>query len=158
MESEVIQRSVTDVISQIWKVTLDLSIHPEKIEAFRAVSEELCIGTVLVSGAWQGSVQVSMSLALAKICAARVFNGKTDVSESEQLSEVLKEFANIVGGNLKTALPEPCGLSTPTYVQSSGPFDASEVGGGVFRFCFASEGQPVVVEVRGGRDLDGRGV
>jgi chemotaxis protein CheX len=39
-----------------------------------------------------------------------------DVVPDEDIADVLGELANIVGGNVKSMLPNGCALSTPYYV------------------------------------------
>ncbi len=54
---------------------------------------------------------------LAKQVARVMFSMDSDEEPLDaQVEDCIKELANITAGNLKTALPEPCVLSTPDYL------------------------------------------
>jgi chemotaxis protein CheX len=71
---------------------------------------------VAVTGAWQGHVVVSCSMAAAREITALLLEiSMADVSESD-VADALGELANIIGGNVKGLLPGPCALSLPYLV------------------------------------------
>jgi CheY-specific phosphatase CheX len=45
-----------------------------------------------------------------------MFDLEEEAAAEEQMFDALKEIVNIVGGNLKASLPEPCTLSLPEVV------------------------------------------
>jgi len=71
-------------------------------------------GAVSVTGQWQGMIAVDLADASAEALA----RGMLALDESEELdpvevSDVVGEFANIVGGNVKSLMPGPSSLSLP---------------------------------------------
>lgn len=69
--------------------------------------------SVQVSGAWTGSVLVSCSEAFAGYAAARMFQSTVEDLGPEDLSDALGEIANMIGGSVKSLMPEPSALSLP---------------------------------------------
>jgi chemotaxis protein CheX len=71
---------------------------------------------VAVTGAWQGHIVVSCSMAAAREISALLLEiPLPEVSESD-VADALGELANIIGGNVKGLLPRPCALSLPYLV------------------------------------------
>lgn len=68
---------------------------------------------VSIRGAWRGEVEVRLSHALAARLVREVLQVEALSSDDPNMSDVVGEVANIIGGNLKALLPEPCSLSLP---------------------------------------------
>ena len=75
---------------------------------------------VSVTGAWQGHVVVSCSHPASRLAAGELLGVEVDDVTDADIADALGELANIIGGNVKSLLPEPCGLSLPRVVVSSG--------------------------------------
>jgi len=69
---------------------------------------------VSITGAWQGDVEVRLSPALAARLVREVLELDAVSTDDPYLRDIVGEVANIIGGNLKALLPEPCRLSLPT--------------------------------------------
>lgn len=77
-------------------------------------NDQLPVGaSVQVSGAWTGSVLVSCSEAFAGYAAASMFESTVDDLGPEDISDALGEIANMIGGSVKSLMPEPSQLSLP---------------------------------------------
>ncbi|GAA3290004.1 MULTISPECIES: chemotaxis protein CheX [Dactylosporangium] len=101
------------IAEQVWSSYLDLDgasplmpFPPEKPVADVTAS-------VSVTGAWRGHVLVSCSEAAAKHVAAALLGIEFEEVAEEDVADALGELANIIGGNVKSLLPEPCALSLP---------------------------------------------
>lgn len=70
-----------------------------------------CVG---VTGAWQGQIDVACSAELAHLAAAELFDVAVDAVSDADVRDVVGELANVVGGNVKSALPGPSVLSLPS--------------------------------------------
>jgi chemotaxis protein CheX len=71
-------------------------------------------GAVSVTGAWQGMIAVDLVDASAEaLTRGMLALGPTDEVDPVELSDVVGEFANIVGGNVKSWMPGPSTLSLP---------------------------------------------
>ncbi len=119
MEREIVQGSLNEVTQRLWEGSLTYCVQP--IDAIPSSILALnCQGaSVIISGAWQGSVLLQMTPALAFDVACVMFDCERPCSTPESrpsvamINDCLKELANITAGNLKTALPEPCSLAIP---------------------------------------------
>jgi chemotaxis protein CheX len=69
---------------------------------------------VSITGAWEGDVEVRLSPALAARLVREVLELESVSTDDPFLRDIVGEVANIIGGNLKALLPEPCRLSLPT--------------------------------------------
>ena len=56
---------------------------------------------------------VRCSAAAARNAAAALLGVELDDVTTEDVTDALGELANIIGGNVKSLLPEPCALSLP---------------------------------------------
>ncbi|GGM27447.1 chemotaxis protein CheX [Dactylosporangium sucinum] len=101
------------IAEQVWSSYLDLDgespLIPEPAE--KHVAD--VTASVSVTGAWRGHVLVSCSDAAARNVAAALLGIAFDDVAEEDVADALGELANIIGGNVKSLLPEPCALSLP---------------------------------------------
>jgi chemotaxis protein CheX len=83
-------------------------------------TDELPVGaSVQVSGTWTGSVLVSCSEALAAHAAASMFETSIDELGPDDIGDALGEIANMIGGSVKSLMPEPSALSLPVVTFGS---------------------------------------
>lgn len=69
--------------------------------------------SVSVIGAWNGHVVVDCSTGASRHAAAAMLAVDLQDVTQEDVTDALGELANIIGGNVKALLPEPCALSLP---------------------------------------------
>jgi len=104
-----------EMVEQVWVSYLD----PEGINPLIPTDEEQpsdVHSSVSITGSWTGHVvYASSSVAAKKAAAAFLAMGVEEVSE-EDVTDVLGELANIVGGNVKAMLPAGALLSLPQVV------------------------------------------
>ncbi len=72
--------------------------------------------SVSITGSWSGHVVYASSAAAARKAAAAFLAMDAGAVSPEDLSDVLGELANILGGNVKAMLPAGCFLSLPQVV------------------------------------------
>jgi chemotaxis protein CheX len=77
------------------------------------------IGTVHISGSWEGSVVVECPDAFGRSVAASMFGSEPADVTDEELCDVVGELANMTGGNVKALLEGDSTLSLPTVVRGS---------------------------------------
>jgi hypothetical protein len=92
-------------------IMLHTTFHQTSDTVF--TGKEIYIAQVQFSDAWQGTLRVITTDILARILAERIFSDPAYPVTSFEMSEALKEIANITGGNLKNFLPEGTKLSLP---------------------------------------------
>lgn len=74
------------------------------------------VGSVRVSGAWQGAVDLALSAPTARLAAAAMLALPDEELDDQDVRDAVGELANIVGGNVKSLLPAPTTLSLPELV------------------------------------------
>jgi len=77
------------------------------------------IGTVRITGAWNGALDVRCTPGLARKAAAAMFACEEDALSEDEVRDSLGEIANMAGGNLKALLPQPCALSIPVVIDAA---------------------------------------
>lgn len=91
-----------------------LGIPPEQERPFPSCfRSEPLVGCVQITGAWRGTVILEASESLAREFASAIFQVGPDKVDQEQIESSICELTNMVGGTLKSLLPEPCRLSIP---------------------------------------------
>jgi chemotaxis protein CheX len=101
------------IAEQVWSSYLDLDGASPLIPLPAEKNVADVTASVSVTGAWRGHVLVSCSEAAAKNVAAALLGIEFDDVTEEDVADALGELANIIGGNIKSLLPEPCALSLP---------------------------------------------
>ncbi|WP_432978824.1 chemotaxis protein CheX [Dactylosporangium sp. CA-233914] len=101
------------IAEQVWSSYLDLDGASPLIALPAEKPETDVTASVSVTGAWRGHVLVSCSEPAAKNVAAALLGIEFDDVAEEDVADALGELANIIGGNVKSLLPEPCALSLP---------------------------------------------
>ncbi len=79
--------------------------------------ETYLFGSVTISGACDAAVMVQLPLGMARHLAATMFGQDEESIGEEEIFDALGEMANMVGGNVKGALPGDSKLSLPTVVE-----------------------------------------
>lgn len=102
---------VSTITRSVWNAMLGM----ELTEAYGDAPTGMT-GWVEIHGAWNGMVTVSCSPAAARFAAGAMFDVAPDDTSSEDVDDALRELANMIGGNVKALLPEPCQLGLPHIV------------------------------------------
>jgi chemotaxis protein CheX len=79
--------------------------------------EERLTGCVHITGEWRGAVLVEASDELSREAASAMFATPVADLSADEIADSLGELANMIGGNVKSLLPGPSTLSTPTVAQ-----------------------------------------
>jgi chemotaxis protein CheX len=116
-----------DIAEQVWSAYLD----PEGVNPLipvppaprRPVDDVSAV--VRVSGAWSGHVVIGFSSVGSRWAAAALLGIDVDEISPADVTDAVGELANVIGGNVKSLLPEPSALSLP-YVLTA---DNGTVGG-----------------------------
>ncbi len=74
-------------------------------------------GSIHISGSWNGAVVLRSTYTLAQKTTASMFGIEIEDISEEEVSDAMGELVNMVGGNIKSILPEPTALSLPTVSQ-----------------------------------------
>lgn len=132
---------VAELTKVVWATVLGLPVLPREQGA--EVAEGDVTTSVDIGGAWEGTVSITFSRALARQLAASMFAYDDGEVSTDELVDALGELANIVGGNVKGFLPGPCRLSVPRVE----PAVRGRTESAPSRSWFECDGQPFVVSV-----------
>ncbi len=72
-----------------------------------------------ITGAVDGAVVLHVTEPFARAAAAKMFGVHPDAADATDQQDALGELCNVVGGNFKSLLPEPCRLSLPTVIDGA---------------------------------------
>lgn len=109
-----------EIAEQVWSSYLDPEgAHPLVPAGHEKPAEDVA-GAVSVTGAWRGHVVISFSTSASKRAAAGLLGVDFEEVSVADVTDAVGELANIIGGNVKSLLPEPAALSLP-LVQTGGP-------------------------------------
>ena len=115
-DTVVTEGDLAEMAEQVWVSYLD----PEGINPLLANGDEKQLtevhSTVSITGSWHGHLVYASSNQAARKAAAAFLAMEPDEVGQEDISDVLGELANIIGGNVKAMLPAGCFLSLPTVV------------------------------------------
>jgi chemotaxis protein CheX len=106
---------LAEMVDQVWASYLDPEGLDPLIRVDLAPPSEVH-SSVSITGSWHGHVVYASSTAAARHAAAAFMAMEPDEVSQEDVSDVLGELANIVGGNVKAMLPPGCFLSLPQVV------------------------------------------
>jgi chemotaxis protein CheX len=138
---------LAEMVEQVWVSYLD----PEGISPLVQTGDEAqpseVHSSVSITGSWTGHIVYASSTVAAKKAAAAFLAVEPDEVSPEDLSDVLGELANIVGGNVKAMLPPGAQLSLPQVVlapESATIYPSAERVTGLYGLW---EGEPVSVSM-----------
>lgn len=105
------------------------------------------VGRVAVTGEWQGQVLLVCPRQLARTAAATMFDQPADKLTDDEVADAVGELTNMLGGNIKSMLPGPSGLSLPE-VTTAASFSAWTAGAALLKsISLTCEGLPLTVSI-----------
>ena len=108
-----------EIADQVWKAYLDPDgVRPLIPGGIPASGTEVS-ASVSLTGAWDGHVLVSCSAEAARHAAAAFLSMESAEVGTEDMTDVMGELANIVGGNVKSMLPAATAVSLPHVVNGA---------------------------------------
>ena len=147
VEVEVNENDLTEMVEQVWMSYLDPEGVSPLIQTYDENQSSEMHSSVSITGSWHGHVVYASSTTAARRAAAAFLAMEMDEVSEEDLSDVLGELANIVGGNVKAMLPSGAHLSLPHVMlapESSARYPSAERITGVYGMW---EGEPVSVSI-----------
>jgi chemotaxis protein CheX len=116
VEVEVNETDLAEMVDQVWMSYLDPEGISPLIPTYDQNQPSEVHSSVSITGSWSGHVVYASSMVAAQRAAAAFLAMETGEVGQDDLSDVLGELANIVGGNVKAMLPPGCFLSLPQVV------------------------------------------
>jgi chemotaxis protein CheX len=141
---------IRELTQVVW--TTMLGLEAGEGAAADAPADEVTT-SIDISGAWDGTLSLSLPPSLARVVTSAMLSLPESEATPAVVQDVVGELANVLGGNVKAVLPEPCKLSLPR-VGAAGPREHGPTV--VQRVWFDCVGQPFNVTVWS-RATDSRG-
>ncbi len=109
-----LEKEILEITETTWASMLGLNIGPREFSGGMGPIEEYLTGKIEITGAWTGAVLLHGSRELAAAAAAIIFSHEFGCGTEQDSLDAMYELTNIIGGNIKSLLPEPCQLSLPS--------------------------------------------
>jgi chemotaxis protein CheX len=116
VEVEVNENDLAEMVEQVWESYLDPEGVSPLMQTYDENQASEVHSSVSITGSWTGHVVYASSQQAARRAAAAFLAMEPDEVSEEDLSDVLGELANIIGGNVKAMLPPGALLSLPQVV------------------------------------------
>lgn len=107
------------IVSDVWEAFMlgEVEVRPAPV----GEAGQLTCASVCLSGAWEGVVMVESGAEAADVLSSTLLGLQPGEAVDADIADTLGEIANVVGGNLKSALPGPTLLSLPVVTTGSSP-------------------------------------
>ncbi|MBO9521510.1 MAG: chemotaxis protein CheX [Nocardioidaceae bacterium] len=110
-EAMIAPEHVLEITGAVWDTVLQLPLSSTTAAGTGGAHE--AHAAVHISGTWNGSVALSCSRTLVRRAAGAMFQAAPEELDEAEVRDAFGELANMVGGQVKSLLPEPCQLSLP---------------------------------------------
>jgi len=105
---------IVRVTKDVWTTVLSLDV--KTLNEDTGTDQKRVASFVQIMGTWEGSIILDCTPHLSKLFASKMFSMPLDEIQDEEILDALGELINIVAGNLRAFLPQPCQLSLPAVV------------------------------------------
>ena len=136
------ESDIRQVTETVWSLVLRIQPQEGPPTPVPREGSQVVSGSVRVEGSWNGKITLSCDMPLAQHAAELMYDQSAETLPESDVYDAVGELANMIGGNVRALLPEPCQLSLPTVHGG-----AAIVGQGgkpertLFELSFTSEGQ-----------------
>jgi CheY-specific phosphatase CheX len=133
--------TVTEVAGEVWSAMVGAD---EVLVPVGATAPDGLSAWVTVTGPWNGAVVLTCSPSATEDLARAVLQmGHDEVPDDADVDDVLRELANILGGNVKSLLPGPSSLGLP----ETGTPPAARPGSSTVAISW--RGHPLAITIQG---------
>ncbi len=135
-----------EIVEVVWMTMLELPV--ETGLSVEIDKNEYLTASVAISGAWQGSIHLKTTRDFLTRAASRVFMKNSEEIELQDRVDTVTELTNMIGGTIKSLLPETCDLSLPVLLTEHSAAAAADESG-VNWVHFTSDGSPLAIAIVG---------
>lgn len=136
---------VAQIVQEVWSSMLGLDVEPVEVPVEH--TGPAVAGSVGVSGATDCLISMEMGEDAAKLVGATMFGMSADEISDDDVSDAVGELTNMIGGNIKSLLPEPSTLSLPVVAHGKIPTLKVVGGRSLLNQCFVSGEHPIFINV-----------
>jgi CheY-specific phosphatase CheX len=113
MHAELGERAVVEASNHFWEQMLGITMETVPASEVRTVAGHVR-GSVQLTGAWNGLVEVRLADRLAYFASAGMLMMPLEAVDEADVLDAVREIANMTAGTIKSSLPRPCAMSLPT--------------------------------------------
>ena len=113
---------VINALNNVFDMMLDMKVEISDVDLQEIVHDNKIVGSVSFAGDIMGSISIYVSDTFARIMAAAMLGMEVEEIEGEEVSDVIGELSNMIGGDLKSRFCDlgfPCQLSIPSVTSGS---------------------------------------
>ena len=114
MRAKVDEQSVISANAQFWEQMLAMKVEPVPMAEIFCVGTRHLLGSVELSGVWQGRIEVRIDEELAHFATAAMLMQPEDAVAEADTLDATREITNMIAGVIKSSLPRPCSMTVPT--------------------------------------------
>lgn len=146
MSIEVDENSIIRANSQFWEQMLSMHLDPMSCVDEFCLGAGHVLGTVHLSGAWTGMVEIRMDGGMALRVTSEMLMQPTAEVQAADTLDATKEISNMIAGGIKSALPRPCAMTVPEAVITPQPYCHAMRAPHSIAVCFRSDmGEMMVI-------------
>lgn len=121
MNPDILTRKLTEddlreVVEVVCMTVLETQVEPASASDF--VSDDYLICSISICGAWNGTVKLMAGCDFLNRAASHMFSIEPGAVGPVDRIDSFTELNNMLGGTVKSLLPEPCNLSLPLIISS----------------------------------------
>ncbi|HUD57848.1 MAG TPA: chemotaxis protein CheX [Terracidiphilus sp.] len=139
MQSEVSMEGVNEIVTSVFGTMMDIPIWQSEIPWHPG--GDRVTASVFLEGKWNGAISLECSRDQAREFAGRFLSMEPPETMDDDVRDVLGELANIIGGNIKSAMATSARLSMPSVIDG---------GNYEFRICGSEVQNKVAFSFSGG--------
>jgi CheY-specific phosphatase CheX len=113
MRAQLGERAVVEASNHFWEQMLGITMETVPASEVRTVAGHVR-GSVQLTGAWNGLVEVRLADRLAYFASAGMLMMPLEAVGEADVLDAVREIANMTAGTIKSSLPRPCAMSLPT--------------------------------------------
>lgn len=102
---------LSEIVGEICFATVGLSVEFNSFGSERQLND--MAASIVISGAWRGVICLQVSARFMNSVASAMFNVDTAAVTENDRTDALCELTNMLGGSIKSLLPETCDLALP---------------------------------------------
>ncbi len=109
---------IVAITQNIFSTMLEMESHPIAADETSDRDSEV-VGCIQIVGEWSGTVLLKTPVALATAAGSRMLMMNAEEVEDADRQDTVAELTNMIGGNIKSIVPSPSGLSLPTVTNGT---------------------------------------
>ena len=108
---------IAEISKSVWSSMLGLDIQESAPVELPRADERYMIGSIQITGGWNGVVTLACPSTLSREVAALMFGVELEKATPSEIQDAWGEITNMIGGNIKSLIQGSSQLSLPTVAE-----------------------------------------